>query len=758
MIIEDLDLEGQVKTSSPVDFLLKINVPSGNAPTLAINPAGPINVAPFTPISFSVSGADIDGGAVVTLNTGGLPNGASMTPVLPISGAGSPGVNSTFAWTPQPADSGSYVITYSATDDTGAQAQASISINVSTLPEPTVTASPVTNITFNSATLNGIVNPNGVATTYRFEYGVNATYGNSTAPLSAGSGESGIAVTGALTGLLLSTEYHYRLVASSAGGTTATSDATFITAGPPNIPPTITLTAPANPTTITEIDPLIVTATATDQDGVIAKVEFFQGITKLGEDTTAPYEFDAGVFPVGTYLITAVATDDDGDSTVSGVATLNVIEAIPVAVDDHAFSSLTTTRINPRRNDTGPASLPLTIIAVGGAPTKGTASVIEGGLRVMYTSNAPLATNEFDSFTYTVRNSIGRESTATIFVHPAPLKGAQFAAHMKDHHGEVFGFVTYKFVRNGTFSGILSYDGKRYGILGTVTGDSPLILNIKRGLTVPPLPLEVSAGPIVDGSVTLSTEVLDPFGDEYWSGNAVYSPYSSANQSVRAGYYTVGFDSDPAHLGDTNDPQGGAGLSVRVVSDGSMRIVGRSPDGVGISFYGNLISGDRIPFYLATGPSARRGKWHGDMQFTTSGPELTADSEWTMPARDGTLLYPGGFTVAMPGVGCAYTRPTALEILGGPNVAFEFSDGGFLSPVTANLIIGTTPLIAGPAPLTTTRVNRVYGYISGQVRNVQAGGVQGFFGVALQHPALNRFQGSTYRKTSIGNFEGVVVP
>jgi len=32
-------------------------------------------------------------------------------------------------------------------------------------------------------------------------------------------------------------------------------------------------------------------AAATDSDGTIAKVEFFQGTTKLGEDLTSPYSF-----------------------------------------------------------------------------------------------------------------------------------------------------------------------------------------------------------------------------------------------------------------------------------------------------------------------------------------------------------------------------------------------------------------------------------------------------------------------------------
>ena len=756
VIIEDLDGAGAVKTMSIVDFLLKIDVSSGTPPTMTINPAGPFNVAPGTPIAFNVSGADTDGGATVTLNTGGLPGGATMNPVLPISGAGNPGVNSNFAWTPQPANSGSYVVTYSVTDNTGSQVQGSVQITVSTLPDPTVTGSPVTGIGQTGATLNGIVNPNGVATSYRFEYGLDATYGGSTAPLSAGSGTTDVSVSGTISGLTLNTLYHYRLIASSAGGTSVTADATFTTSGVANVLPTVTLTVPTNPTTITEITPFLLAADASDSDGMVTKVEFFEGANKLGEDTTSPYELNAGVLPVGTYMITAVATDDRSDSVTSSVATLYVVEATPVPVDDNAFVGLTYAKINPRRNDAGPTGLPLTIVAVGGAPTKGTVTIIEAGARVLYTVLSPLATNESDTFTYTVRNSLGREATANITVHPAPLKGSQFVTVLRDHHGEAFGYVTYSFIRTGGFTGAVTYNGKRFAFKGSLTGDSPLVVNVKRGTVVVPLPLNVSAGAIADGSVTLATDVLDPIGAEEWTGNAVRSPYNTANPPALAGYYTLGFDADSAVAGDSAYPQGGAGLSVRITPTGAVRIIGRSPDGVGVSGTSYLLTGDHFPFFMTTGPAIRRGKWHGDVQFTTSGPELTGNSEWTMPVRVGALLYPAGFTVNMPAIGCAYARPaTPSGMLSLPTINFTFMDAGFIIPTSVVVTLGSVAQTAGPAPIVATRAGRVYGTIGGQVRNTQAGGIQGFFGVVLQHPTLNRVHGSTYRRTGIGSFTGV---
>ncbi len=130
VIIEDLDSSGNVKTRTPIDFLLRIEQNTGNAPTCTINPPGPTTVLTGDPVTFMVTGTDPDSGAVLTLNSGGLPPGATMTPSLPTTGPS--GVNSTFNWTPTASQSGSFVINYSVTDETGLQNLCSNTINVRT--------------------------------------------------------------------------------------------------------------------------------------------------------------------------------------------------------------------------------------------------------------------------------------------------------------------------------------------------------------------------------------------------------------------------------------------------------------------------------------------------------------------------------------------------------------------------------------------------------------------------------------------------
>ena len=79
------------------------------------------------------------------------------------------------------------------------------------------------------ATLNGQIAPNGHATSYHFEYGTTEDYGRSTASQDAGNGVSGVPVSAGVGGLAPATTYHYRVVASNAGGTVAGEDRRFTT-------------------------------------------------------------------------------------------------------------------------------------------------------------------------------------------------------------------------------------------------------------------------------------------------------------------------------------------------------------------------------------------------------------------------------------------------------------------------------------------------------------------------------------------------
>lgn len=91
-----------------------------------------------------------------------------------------------------------------------------------------------------------------------------------------------------------------------------------------NVAPAVTVTAPANNSAFTAPATIALAATASDSDGTITKVEFFQGSTRLATDTTSPYAHSWTNVAGGTYSITAKATDDKGAVTTSPVVTVKV--------------------------------------------------------------------------------------------------------------------------------------------------------------------------------------------------------------------------------------------------------------------------------------------------------------------------------------------------------------------------------------------------------------------------------------------------
>jgi hypothetical protein len=100
-----------------------------------------------------------------------------------------------------------------------------------------------------------------------------------------------------------------------------------ITTGDDNRAPSVSLTAPANGTPFTAPGNIQLTATASDIDGTISKVEFYAGTSRIGTATSAPYQVTWSPVPSGNYQLFAVATDNSGAMTTSTGASITVNDA-----------------------------------------------------------------------------------------------------------------------------------------------------------------------------------------------------------------------------------------------------------------------------------------------------------------------------------------------------------------------------------------------------------------------------------------------
>ncbi len=92
-----------------------------------------------------------------------------------------------------------------------------------------------------------------------------------------------------------------------------------------NIPPSVSLTSPSTGAVFVATSTVNLIADASDLDGAVFKVEFYDGTTKLGEDTGAPFLFAWSNVLAGSHTLRAVATDDSGLVRTSGPVSITVV-------------------------------------------------------------------------------------------------------------------------------------------------------------------------------------------------------------------------------------------------------------------------------------------------------------------------------------------------------------------------------------------------------------------------------------------------
>jgi hypothetical protein len=109
-----------------------------------------------------------------------------------------------------------------------------------------------------------------------------------------------------------------------ASTTTPPTTITVTAAAPGNQPPTASITSPADGATFPYKPTITIAATASDPGGSVTSVEFLDGTTVLGRDTSAPYSYSWKNVPSGSHTLRVRATDNAGAATTSAPVTITV--------------------------------------------------------------------------------------------------------------------------------------------------------------------------------------------------------------------------------------------------------------------------------------------------------------------------------------------------------------------------------------------------------------------------------------------------
>jgi glucose/arabinose dehydrogenase len=125
-----------------------------------------------------------------------------------------------------------------------------------------------------------------------------------------------------------------------------------------NAPPVVSLTSPANGASAQVNTPVTVSANASDADGTVQHVQFFDGTTPIGADSTSPYSVTWTPTTTGTRNLTARATDNLNAQTTSAPVSFTV--TAPPNPDNQAPTVILTAPADGATGLTGAVTLTAT--------------------------------------------------------------------------------------------------------------------------------------------------------------------------------------------------------------------------------------------------------------------------------------------------------------------------------------------------------------------------------------------------------------
>jgi len=153
-----------------------------------------------------------------------------------------------------------------------------------------------------------------------------------------------------------------------------------------NTAPTAIITSPLTNSSFSNSANITVTASATDTDGSVTLVEFYNGSTKLGSKSSAPYTLTLNNVTAGNYSLTVTATDNLNAKTTSSSISISVADAAHKP-NQHPIVKI----LNPSKGIKFDKLSPVTIDAIASDPD-GSVSKIEfynGSVKLVELTSTP---------------------------------------------------------------------------------------------------------------------------------------------------------------------------------------------------------------------------------------------------------------------------------------------------------------------------------------------------------------------------------
>jgi len=222
-------------------------------------------------------------------------------------------------------------------------------------------------------------------------------------------------------------------------GAVSTSSAVAVTVKAANQAPTVSITSPANNASFNAPATIAITATASDADGSVAKVELYNGSNLLATLTASPYNYSWTGVAVGTYSISAKAYDNTGATSTSSVS-------VTVKAPNQA-PTVSITSPGNNASFTAPASIS---ISVSASDADGSVSKVE-----LYNGTSLLTTLTASPYTYTwsgvaggnytinakAYDNLGTTASASVNVSVTAASACSGVSQYVENNGYVAGSV-----------------------------------------------------------------------------------------------------------------------------------------------------------------------------------------------------------------------------------------------------------------------------------------------------------------------------
>jgi gliding motility-associated-like protein len=354
------------------------------------------NTVPAVTITSPSHNTSVEYGTYISIAANATDATGTVTKVEFYSGNNKIGEDNTspfaFLWTN--AAAGTYSLTAKAFDDKGLTTTSS-AVNITVQPVNTEPVVKITSPSHNTSLESGeqiliaanATDATGTVTKVEFYNGNNKLGEDTSSPFEFQWSNAAVG-THALTAKAID----YK-------GLTTISAVVSITIQPENVAPVVTLTAPAHNGSFTHGSPITITANASDNNGTVAKVEFYNGNTKLGEDTSSPYSFIWVAPGIGIHTLVAKAIDNQGVGKNSDMKQITVT-APPTVITAKITSPGNNTTFNHNTTVT---------IAAQASTTSGKIAKVE-----FYSGNVKLGEDLLSPYAYTWNGASTGSHTLTV--------------------------------------------------------------------------------------------------------------------------------------------------------------------------------------------------------------------------------------------------------------------------------------------------------------------------------------------------------